>query len=60
MSTGVGKNLYLNQRLRATVRAYVTKMPYFYFSGFPQIAFFGNALTGYDDYMGIIEDNIWS
>jgi len=50
----------VGDKLRAVARAYVTKFPYNYFSGFPTIAIIGpTMLTSYDDFMMLCYNNIW-
>lgn len=47
-----GGMVWLNRNVRATVRAFVTKMPFYYFSGYPTVTYVGpNLLTSYDDFM---------
>lgn len=59
-SVEVGGVLFVGDKLRAVARAYVTKFPYNYFSGFPTIALIGpTMLTSYDDFMMLCYNNIW-
>lgn len=50
-SVGPGSILFMHENLRLNLRAYVTKMPFFYFSGFPQIHNMPTVLLSNDDFM---------
>ena len=41
------------------MRAYITKFPFNYFSGFSAIKNSPTYLTSYEDFMTICESNIW-
>ena len=52
--------LYMDENMRMTPRAYLSKFPFNYFSSYPGIKFFSTLITSYDDFMGICEANVWS
>ena len=59
-SASVGETLYMNWRNRAQVRAYLTKFPFNSFSGYQSIQYYATYLTGFDDFMRLCEENLWS
>ena len=52
--------LYMDESMRLTPRAYLSKFPFKVFSSYPGIQRFSTFITSYDDFMGICDANIWS
>jgi len=58
-SAGVGDILLGTTGIRSTTRAYITKFPFNYFSGYSIIADSATVLTSYEDFMWICLADIW-